>query len=119
MSVSRGVEALVEEEHSLWRRDASFGAWVEEQRDVMSKMNNVNEVPNGKENYDNPDGFNIEPQQNPLAVSKKNENRRAATVAELDEVERRLMVLQQKTNEKVWAVSCGSDGDVDSGSAWI
>ena len=109
VSASRGVEELADEEHSLWRRDASFGAWVEERRGGNSRNNH-----GGKENRLN--ALQLRQQQ-----KKHEKEKRVVAAAELEKVEHRLMVLQARANDRVLAVSSmpsqKSGGSEDS--SWI
>ena len=92
--ISASIEALADEEHSLWRRDAAFGAWVED---------SVGE--SGKENQMNASG-----REKNVQLTKKSDSRVAAA-AELEKLERQLKVLKAKAG--------GGRGGGSDESAWI
>eukprot|EP00946_MAST-07B_sp_MAST-7B-sp1_P005268 g5268.t1 len=94
ISASRDIEALADEEHSLWRRDAAFGAWVEDSVGESGKENQMNASGRGKN----------------AQLTKKSDSRVAAA-AELEKLERQLKVLKAKAG--------GGGGGGSDESAWI
>ena len=102
VTAAQGVEKLSEEEHVIWRRDASFGAW----RDHFTY--------DGKENLVNHDS----------EMSAKYQ----ASATELEKAEKRLLKLQSKLSNKVDSgtsiaptVNLSNRSDISdvSASAWI